>query len=1324
MAVASLAEAIVSQVSDRVGGAAARGVRALVWGDPERKALERALGRAFAEVGAVHGGVLADFDVNQGFWEREGAAELSKVLVAGLTPSAARLAERAVDSLGRSRSDDERLDRIYRLRPVFTVLADEVRGESALHPVLGRADAARAGVSAAAIAEALGAVPASEDDRVRYLGWVVDQHRYVRTAGVVRNTHVQLPLDEVFVGLRAQRDRHPGDRARGWFEQERQKAVALLEAGQLDETGYEAALDRLQAQYGRRFTADDAGLPEQSVLVLDAVRDGPQVLVLGDPGTGKTTLLRYLALCHARGLLNGGSVLGRPARFPIYVRIGEYARQGYPRVGISDFLPGYLNRSECRAPGLARLLGQQLEAGRCLVLLDGLDEIGSAELRRGVVTAVTNFVAAHSRSGNRFVVTSRIAGYQAAALPEPFTALRLQDMDDDTISRFLQVYCRQVHQAETPANSQAAIIEAGARDATAIGQALRSNAGVRRLAVNPLLLTALVLVHRASGRLPHRRVEAYVEVCTALGRAWRSAQGVAEADLPDERILTRWLTELGAWMHQHRPEGSASRAELLGVLGPWWARHHGIDWDPNVLTAADPLGTDAGRGVLEFVDKADTHTGLLVERAPGRYGFAHLTFEEYYAGRALAFRGTATQRITALRSRLHDPRYTEPILLALGLIGTDYADQIDDVVAEAIYPGTEPSLHEDLLGRDFLFMLRVLADDTPVLTATIDAVVTTAITELLDPERSRCRFTGYRRALEQHLAALAGTKAAERYILAVDKHADLLTPDTMRPWIVLAGIAARLGTLPTTTATTLVHLATHATNPDVQVQAGSALTAGGGALTEPVITALVHLATHATNPSVQVQAGSALAAGGALTEPVITALVRLATHATNPDVRVQAVWALARGRALTEPVITVLVRLATHATNPDVRVQAVWALARGRALTEPVITVLVRLATHATNPDVRVQAVWTLADGGALTEPVITVLVRLATDATDPFVQVLAGVGLADGGVLTEPVITVLVRLATHATNPSVRVEAGVALARGRALTEPVITALVHLATHATNPAVQAQAGLALAAGGALTEPVITALVHLATHATNPDVRVQAVWTLADGGALTEPVITVLVRLATHATNPSVQAQAGLALARGGVLTEPVITVLVRLATHATNPSVQAQAGSALAGGGVLTEPVITVLVRLATDATNPAVRVQAVWALARGGALTEPVVTTLLQLAANNENTFARQETVEALQEAPPTPSLRKSLIELFRDDNHGVRRAAAATLVELSRRHPEHANEIRSDLASACTNPALGIRDKHEARTGWDYAHEGLSAHVEALTHTTITE
>ncbi|MGW3996017.1 NACHT domain-containing protein, partial [Amycolatopsis sp. NPDC004772] len=1023
--VAPLAKAILSRLSKAVGDVAAKGARKWALGDPEKKALERALGRAFAEVAKLHGRQLADFDVNAGFWEHEGADELSKVLVAGLTPSPARLAQEAVDSLGPTWSDDERLDRIFAVRPTFTAmleaLAREIRTESALHPLLELADAARTADAATSIAEAMGAGTSSVDDQVRYLGWLIDQYRYVGTAGVVRNTTVQLPLEKVFVGLRARPDRHPGDRARAWFEQERQKAAALLEAGQLDPVGYETTLDRLQTQYGRKFAVDGDGDFDQPALVLDAVRDASHVLVLGDPGTGKTTLLRYMALRHARGVLKGKTVQGQLARLPIYVRIGDYASLGHPRVGISEFLPDYLKRSECRLPGLASMLEQQLEAGRCLVLLDGLDEVASAELRREVVTAVVNFVTAHGRSGNRFVVTSRIAGYQAAPLPKPFAAMRLHDMDQDTIGQFLQVYCQQVEQAETPNKSQAAIIEAATREANAIEQALRANAGVRRLAANPLLLTALVLVHRASGRLPHRRVEAYVEVCTALGRTWRSTQGVADADLPDEPTLNRWLSELGAWMHQNRPEGAATRAELLQVLGPLWAAHQATNWDPDVLLTADPLDTEAGRGVLDFIEKVEAHTGLLVERAPGRYGFMHLTFEEYYAGRALALLGTATDRAPVLRGHLHDPRYKEPILLALGLIGAGYAEQIDGLLAQAIYPGLEPSPYEDLLGRDFLFALRILADDTPVSTVTIDEIIDLAINERLDPEHSRCRFTRYRVALEQQLTAMTGTRAAKRYLIAVNKRANSLTPETVLPWIALASIAAILGDLPPATVTALVHIATKPdTDPYIRVRAGSTL-AGGGVLSQPVITALLQIATdRGTDLNVRIQAVSTLGNDGVLSQPTITALLQIITHpqpgpesdsGVHAYVRSQAMSALADGEESRQPVITALLQLATDPhTDTDVRAQAVAALAGREQLSEPAITALLQLATDPhTDSIVRVQASAALADRGELSEPAITALLQIATDPhTDSIVRVQASAALADRGELSEPAITAL----------------------------------------------------------------------------------------------------------------------------------------------------------------------------------------------------------------------------------------------------------------------------------------------------------------------------
>ncbi|MGW8642429.1 HEAT repeat domain-containing protein, partial [Micromonospora chalcea] len=179
---------------------------------------------------------------------------------------------------------------------------------------------------------------------------------------------------------------------------------------------------------------------------------------------------------------------------------------------------------------------------------------------------------------------------------------------------------------------------------------------------------------------------------------------------------------------------------------------------------------------------------------------------------------------------------------------------------------------------------------------------------------------------------------------------------------------------------------------------------------------------------------------------------------------------------------------------------------------------------------------------------------------------------------------------------------------------------------------------------------------------------------------------------------------------------------VVQIATSDTDPSVRAQAGAALARTGALTEPVATTLVQIATSDTHPSVRAQAGTALARTGALTEPVASALVQIATSDAGFMERVEAIEALRQAMPTPDLRKALVGLFRDDDNDVRSATAATLVELSRQHPERAGEIRADLAAACRDPALAERDLYENRTGWDYAYDGLKAHVEALGHIRI--
>ncbi|MBM7083250.1 HEAT repeat domain-containing protein [Micromonospora humidisoli] len=1297
----ALATALAKPILAQVGAAAAKGVKARVWGDPEHKALERALRRALTELNRSYGDRLAEFDINDGFWVHEGAPELAKALVPGVPPSPVRLAERAVDSLGRAESDDERYDRVGLLRPAFKALLDgldaEVRREATLQGMLGRSDAASTAQATTRIAEHLGAVDATDDDRVAYLRWLIDQHRYLRTVGVVRNTTVQLPLGEVFVGLQAQRDRNPGDRARAWFERERERLAALVAEGTLDHTGFEAALDRLQTEYGHRFAAETDQPARQPVL--DAARDAAQLLVLGDPGTGKTTLLRYLALTHARALISGEQVQGRDALFPIYLRIGEYARQGFPEVGIGEFLPGQLRRAECTLPGLPDLLRRQLDAGRCLVLLDGLDEIASAELRRGVVTAVTNFVTAHARQGNRFVVTSRIAGYQAAPLPEPFRAVQLQDMDDPTISRFLDVYCREVERAETPGRSAEATRLAGAREATAIEQALTTNAGVRRLAANPLLLTALVLVHRASGRLPHRRVEAYVEVCNALGRTWRSAQGVAEADLPDERILTRWLTELGWWMHEHRPEGAATRAELLEVLGPLWAAHQGVGWDPRVLEAADPLRTDAGLGVLDFVDKADTHTGLLVERAPGRYGFAHLTFEEYYAGRALAFRGSATDRISEIRRRLHDPRYEEPILLALGLIGTDYVEQIDDVVTKAIYPAEgNPSPYEELLGRDFLFMLRVLADDTPLKTSTIDAVVNRAVDEWLDRKHSRCRFVAYRESLRDRLAALGGTKAGGRFQAALDSRAAMLPHDIVLPWCELTSITARSGSLPTATITALATIATDSFDPTTQIEAGLAL-AKCGHLTGSAVVSLAGIATNDHRPDVRKEAISALAEIEPLTEAIAATLIKIAVKDTDPDVRMQAMSALTENA----PIGTISNTLTTVATNdphPDVRTKAISALAETEPLTEAIAATLIKIAVKDTDRFVRTTTVSALLESNSPTKPIITTLTTIATSDRDSYVRKHAVAALSTSGfaeevtapllmmassdpdpdarvqailaltetALTEPITNTLIDIATNDIDRFVREEAISALTKGTALSEEVVRALITIAVNDPEPDLRIHAGMELAEAGEMTSEVVTELINIATK--NPDrfMRIQAITVLTEGGTLTERIIATLTVVANTDPDPDVRTQGILALAEGGGVTDDVVTTFCAIATNDPDPYLRAQAISALVTGRVLDGPVITMLTDIAISDPDRFVLVQAGSALADFGAVTATVAATLAKIATDDPDPYLRGRAASALATGGDLNGTTIAILVAIAttDSDPNVRRHAVSALEE----------------------------------------------------------
>ncbi len=144
--------------------------------------------------------------------------------------------------------------------------------------------------------------------------------------------------------------------------------------------------------------------------VLDLLREHDGLIILGDPGAGKTTFLKYLALrlAHGRGR---GAGPGRPpagAAAPVGLCQRPGASGTCPWTASS---PSYYHDRGVDLP-LGPHAGRGAGRGRALLLLDGLDEVRDLAQRHLVVERVVDFFAFHRRQGNKFVLTSRIVGYR------------------------------------------------------------------------------------------------------------------------------------------------------------------------------------------------------------------------------------------------------------------------------------------------------------------------------------------------------------------------------------------------------------------------------------------------------------------------------------------------------------------------------------------------------------------------------------------------------------------------------------------------------------------------------------------------------------------------------------------------------------------------------------------------------------------------------------------------------------------------------------------------------------------------------------------------
>ncbi|MCF2146182.1 NACHT domain-containing protein [Desmonostoc muscorum LEGE 12446] len=326
--------------------------------------------------------------------------------------------------------------------------------------------------------------------------------------------------------------------------------------------------------------------------------------IVGLPGSGKTTLLQHLLLVAANCEILFGETKGV---VPVLIKIRELDLNNLPGADkllqaaegnqvLSDKCPGFLER--------------QLEIGRVLLLIDGLDEV-IPEKRQAVMAWIRAFVEMYPNS--RYVISSRPAGYQSEEFQKlGFTEVTLCNFTSDQIRKYVQRWTTAIELSES--KSQEEIEQASTESADALVDSTESNPYVRGIAANPLMLSTLCLVQKyEGGRLPNRRVVLYQRCVEGLLFHWDQKRGLPEAilglPLPRKMLLLRRL---------------AIEMQVEGV-----AEIEESKIEQSFINSLNEVGEKAD--VKQILANIRDRSGLLVERRPGIYGFSHLTFQEYLA---------------------------------------------------------------------------------------------------------------------------------------------------------------------------------------------------------------------------------------------------------------------------------------------------------------------------------------------------------------------------------------------------------------------------------------------------------------------------------------------------------------------------------------------------------------------------------------------------------------------------------------------------------------------------------------------------------------------
>ena len=380
-------------------------------------------------------------------------------------------------------------------------------------------------------------------------------------------------------------------------------------------------------------------------------RRGQRLYILGKPGAGKTTFLKYL--------VHQTTIADELEKLPIFVTLREW---DVSKVELIDFITEQFH--VCNFPDARQFVEYLLETGQAIVLFDGLDEVPEHDgQRKDTTEELQKFWRKYQKT--QIIITCRIAATDYSFTE--FTYIEMADFSELQVDNYAVNWFRKEPQKASMFLNEIKKSE---------------NRGLYDLAHSPLLLSMICLAYDETLIIPKRRVELYEEALDALLKKWDASRNIHRDEIYKKLSLGRKRQ-----MFSRIAAESFENGKIFFLEGQLI---QSIEQYLKNLPPDDNEEAIDGEIVLHSII---AQHGILVERAINIYSFAHLTFQEYYTARYI-IDNAHHNTLANLVNHLSDNRWREVILLTASLL--NQADSFFENMLEHADQllGTDPLLRE------------------------------------------------------------------------------------------------------------------------------------------------------------------------------------------------------------------------------------------------------------------------------------------------------------------------------------------------------------------------------------------------------------------------------------------------------------------------------------------------------------------------------------------------------------------------------------------------------------------------------------------------------